>query len=89
MQIIHELVKTKTVVLISHRLANSVAADTIYFMENGRIMEKGSHRELLALNGGYCALYKNQAQLECYGGIAGANGNGAGLNGCNAEGSEK
>jgi len=89
LQIIHELVKTKTVVLISHRLANSVAADTIYFMENGRIMEKGSHRELLALNGGYCALYKSQAQLECYGGIADANGNGAGLNDCNAEGSEK
>jgi len=67
LQVIHELKKTKTVLLISHRLANGVAADCIYFMENGRITEKGSHRALLAQGGRYCALYESQMQLERYG----------------------
>ena len=70
LQVIHELKQTKTVLLISHRLANSVDTDCIYFMEHGRITEKGTHNELMALNGRYCALYKSQSELEQYGGTA-------------------
>lgn len=70
LQVIHELKQTKTVLLISHRLANSVDTDCIYFMEHGRITEKGTHSELMSLNGRYCALYKSQSELERYGGTA-------------------
>jgi len=70
LQVIHELKQTKTVLLISHRLANSVDTDCIYFMEHGRITEKGTHSELMSLNGRYCALYKSQSELEQYGGTA-------------------
>ena len=67
MQVIQELKQTKTVLLISHRLANSVTADTIYFMEHGGITEKGTHRELLALQGAYYTMYESQTKLEQYG----------------------
>ena len=70
LQVIHELKQTKTVLLISHRLANSVDTDCIYFMEHGRITEKGTHSELMALNGRYCTLYKSQSELEQYGSAA-------------------
>ncbi|EPF27772.1 ABC transporter ATP-binding protein/permease [Treponema medium] len=70
LQIIHELKQTKTVLLISHRLANSVDTDCIYFMEHGRITEKGTHSELMALDAHYCALYKSQSELEQYGNAA-------------------
>ena len=70
LQVIHELKQTKTVLLISHRLANSVDTDCIYFMGHGRITEKGTHNELMALNGRYCALYKSQSELERYGSAA-------------------
>ena len=42
------LAKTKTVILISHRLANVVNADNIYVLEAGRVAEAGKHNELLA-----------------------------------------
>ncbi|AIW90258.1 cysteine ABC transporter ATP-binding protein [Treponema sp. OMZ 838] len=70
LQVIHELKQTKTVLLISHRLANSVDTDCIYFMEHGRIAEQGTHSELMSLNGRYSALYKSQSELERYGSTA-------------------
>ena len=58
------LSREKSVIVISHRLANVVPADCIYFMETGRVREKGSHEELLRLDGGYAKLYLAQKKLE-------------------------
>jgi ABC-type transport system involved in cytochrome bd biosynthesis fused ATPase/permease subunit len=61
---IFDLAKTKTVLLISHRLANVVDADCIYVMENGSVAEHGTHQELLAQNGLYAKLWDTQQALE-------------------------
>lgn len=66
MREIHTLAKTKTVILISHRLANVTASDNIYVMEKGRIAENGSHEELLSQNGVYKKLWNVQQDLEKY-----------------------
>lgn len=58
------LSKEKCVVVISHRLANVVPADCIYYMETGEVKENGSHNELMAANGGYAQLYMMQKKLE-------------------------
>lgn len=67
MQAIRGLAGRKTVILISHRLANVVDSDCIYVMDKGRIAEQGRHAELLAKNGTYCRLYQAQKQLETLG----------------------
>ena len=64
MQAIRGLAGRKTVILISHRLANVVDSDCIYVMEKGKIAEQGRHAELLAKNGVYSRLYQAQKQLE-------------------------
>ncbi len=64
MQAIRGLAGRKTVILISHRLANVVDSDCIYVMEKGKIAEQGRHAELLAKNGVYNRLYQAQKQLE-------------------------
>ena len=58
------LSKEKCVIVISHRLANVVPADCIYYMENGELKESGSHAELMEKNGGYAQLYMTQKKLE-------------------------
>ena len=63
---IHALAKHKTVILISHRLANVVAADHIYVLENGAVAESGRHEVLLAGNGAYARLWNAQQELENY-----------------------
>lgn len=63
---IHELAKTRTVILISHRLANVTAADQIYVLQEGHLVEKGSHEALLAKNGTYAGLWNSQQALENY-----------------------
>ena len=67
MNVVRNLAKVKTVILISHRLANVVDSDRIYFMDQGVIKEAGSHEELLNANGQYKELYESQHQLEMYG----------------------
>lgn len=67
MQAIHSLAGQKTVILISHRLANVVHSDRIYVMDKGRVAEQGTHEELLAQNGVYSRLYNTQKQLETLG----------------------
>ena len=63
---IHQLAKTKTVILISHRLANVVGADNIYVLDKGNIVENGNHDALLATNGAYAKLWNAQQALENY-----------------------
>ncbi len=67
MNVVHELAKTKTILLISHRLANVVDSDQIYFLKDGLIKESGTHEELMKLNGEYQHLYTSQMKLENYG----------------------
>ena len=67
MQAIHSLAGKKTIILISHRLANVVHSDCIYAMSNGRVIEQGTHAELLARQGAYSRLYTAQKQLETLG----------------------
>ncbi|MGN0351925.1 MAG: ABC transporter ATP-binding protein/permease [Roseburia sp.] len=67
MQVIRKLAETKTILLISHRLANVVDSDCIYMLENGRVVQAGSHKELLEAGGAYKRLYRHQSELEAYG----------------------
>ena len=66
MREIHKLAETKTVILISHRLANVVDADNIYVLDLGSVAESGTHAELLGKNGAYAQLWNAQQELENY-----------------------
>ena len=61
---IKELSKEKSVIVISHRLANVIAADTIYYIEDGEVKEHGTHAELMNMHEGYAKLYTTQKNLE-------------------------
>ena len=67
MERIYELAKTKTVILISHRLANVTGADNIYVLESGNVSECGTHEELLDRHGVYEKLWNAQQELESFG----------------------
>ncbi len=66
MEVIRDLAKTRTVLLISHRLANVVTSGCIYMMVKGEISESGTHEELMQRNGDYRKLFDSQQQLENY-----------------------
>ena len=66
MRQIHALAKSKTLILISHRLANVVDADNIYVLDKGNVVESGSHNTLLSKNGAYAKLWNAQQELESY-----------------------
>lgn len=67
MKVIRELSKTKTIILISHRLANVVESDQIYMLKDGCIVQSGTHDALMAVEGAYKQLYCYQSELESYG----------------------
>ena len=65
---IFRLAKTRTVILISHRLANVEKADRIYLLDKGSVAEEGTHAGLLARDGLYARLWTAQKTLEEYAG---------------------
>lgn len=67
MEAVYSLAETKTVILISHRLANVVKSDRIYMLKNGLAVETGTHEMLMKRNGEYAKLYRSQMELEQYG----------------------
>ena len=67
MAVIRALAREKTVLLISHRLANVVEAQQIYVLEQGAVVERGTHRQLLEQGGLYRRLWDAQYALEHYG----------------------
>lgn len=56
--------KDKSVIVITHRLANVVSADKIYYIEDGNVLESGTHDELIKQDRGYAKLYATQKNLE-------------------------
>jgi ATP-binding cassette subfamily B protein len=59
-QALAPLIEGRTTIAIAHRLSTILAADTILYVDKGRIVERGSHAELLAADGAYAALYHEQ-----------------------------
>lgn len=64
MENVREMSREKSVIVISHRLANVVPADNIYYMEDGEVKESGTHAELMRARGGYAKLFNTQKELE-------------------------
>ncbi len=60
-KLIKEKLALKTVIVISHRLSATRMMDKVFMMENGKIIESGTHKELMELNGKYAGMYKAQA----------------------------
>ena len=64
LQFIQQLKQHKTIVMISHRLANAVNADCIYVLDKGKLIEQGSHSTLMEKNGAYAQMFQQQKSLE-------------------------
>ncbi|MFC0522244.1 ABC transporter ATP-binding protein [Pontibacillus salicampi] len=62
-QALQKLLKGRTAIIIAHRLSTIREADTIFVLEHGKILEQGSHQELMALQGEYFDLVKTQFQM--------------------------
>lgn len=67
MTLIEQLAETKTVLMITHRLANVVKADCIYVMKDGAVAEAGTMSSLLKRDGSFARLWETQQNLENYG----------------------
>lgn len=63
-----KLSENKGVIFISHRLSSAVVADRVYMLENGKIIECGTHKELMEQNGKYADMFKKQAENYIDGG---------------------
>ncbi|WP_121614900.1 ABC transporter ATP-binding protein [Virgibacillus halodenitrificans] len=62
-QALAKLLKGRTAIIIAHRLSTIREADTIFVLENGRILERGSHADLMKKQGEYFGLVKSQFQM--------------------------
>ena len=58
----NEISQDKTVILISHRLGSIKDSDIIFVMDNGELIEQGTHEELIQLSGAYATMFKNQSE---------------------------
>ena len=54
--------RDRTLIFISHRLSSAVLADRVFYMEDGKIAEEGTHAELMEKNGRYAELFRMQAE---------------------------
>ena len=61
---LREVSRDHTTLVIAHRLSTIIDADQILVMDHGKIIERGSHRELLALNGTYARMWTLQQEQE-------------------------
>ena len=61
---LQELVSGRTALIITHRFTTARRADIIYLIDEGRVVESGSHEELVALDGLYAASWKSQMQAD-------------------------
>ena len=64
MRTVHELAEHKTVILVTHRLADAVDADAIAVFDHGACAETGTHAELMAQGGQYATMFRAQASVE-------------------------
>ena len=64
LQFIQQFKQQKTIVMISHRLANAVNADCINVLEQGKLIEQGTHKELMEKQGAYAEMFQQQKDLE-------------------------
>ena len=70
-----ELARTKTVVMVSHRLAALRGCDEVYVFEAGRVVQTGTHAELASQDGPYARLWTRQAELEDFSARSGEGAN--------------
>ena len=80
---LREVTRQCATIIVAHRLSSLMHANEILFLDHGRVVERGSHDELLAQGGRYAALYELQARRP----VEGAAANGAGANGAGRGGS--
>ncbi len=66
LDVIGKLAHMKTVIVISHRLSSLKAADCLYVIDDGRLVESGTHEALLEAHGVYAALWNQQSELESF-----------------------
>ncbi|MCD8381890.1 MAG: ABC transporter ATP-binding protein/permease [Clostridiales bacterium] len=71
-----EMTQGRTALFISHRLASTRFCDRILFLADGKLAEEGTHQSLLALGGGYAALFEVQSRYYRKGGVENGEGEG-------------